>query len=336
MTPRISIIVTLFNRARFCSELLASIERQVLPGIELIIVDDGSTDGGPELCEQLLSAPRHDGNPIVRSLLLRQSNAGPGAARNAGLEVASGEYVTFLDSDDLLPPAALSQLYDVAEAHAADVVIGEALAFDAQGAQWPSRSHRNQGFFRAKETELTLRSRPGLLYLLGSNHRLIRRSILHASGVRFPREIRYGEDQPFMVGTFLAARQIAVIPNTVYLRRSDSADSLSRRPKASAYRDMLRSLQAVRRRLAEANARALQPRYDARVLTVDFLALVRGRAELPDHERRECEDILVEILEELSPRALLHVSARSHLQLLRHIAPLARASAKRRWGGRAS
>jgi glycosyltransferase involved in cell wall biosynthesis len=92
----VTTIIPVFNRATMLREAVASVLAQTHRRLEIIIVDDGSTDNTPAVIEQLVVA--HD--PLVRSL--RQPNAGPGAARNLGLKHARGEFIQYLDSDDLL------------------------------------------------------------------------------------------------------------------------------------------------------------------------------------------------------------------------------------------
>ena len=89
---KVSVVVPLFNRADLIGATLANLLRQSLPPHEIIVVDDGSTDGSADVV-------RSFGN---RVLLLAQPNRGPGAARNAGILRASGDFIQFQDSDDLL------------------------------------------------------------------------------------------------------------------------------------------------------------------------------------------------------------------------------------------
>lgn len=95
-SPRVSIVITTFNHARFLGEAIGSALVQTIPASEIIVVDDGSTDH-PETVAACF--------PSVR--FVRQSNQGPSAARNAGLKLCAGEYVVFLDADDRLLPEAL-------------------------------------------------------------------------------------------------------------------------------------------------------------------------------------------------------------------------------------
>jgi glycosyltransferase involved in cell wall biosynthesis len=97
---RVSVVVPLFNKARYIARCLQSILSQDFADFELIVVNDGSTDGGEEVVADCSDA---------RVRLVNQSNAGPGAARNRGIAEASGEYVAFLDADDEWLPGYLQR-----------------------------------------------------------------------------------------------------------------------------------------------------------------------------------------------------------------------------------
>ena len=97
----VSVIVPVFNRERMLLEAVACVEAQTYPRVELILVDDGSTDGTGALCDRLVAE-----RPQTRRAI-HQPNAGPGAAREAGRRAARGEYIQYLDSDDWLEPRKL-------------------------------------------------------------------------------------------------------------------------------------------------------------------------------------------------------------------------------------
>ena len=97
--PLISCIVPVFNGERYLAEAVKSILRQSYRSVKIIVIDDGSTDGTPTVINQFEQQVRY----------LRQPNAGPAAARNLGLTIAEGEFVAFLDADDLWHPEKLQR-----------------------------------------------------------------------------------------------------------------------------------------------------------------------------------------------------------------------------------
>lgn len=121
--PRVSVIVPAFNSERFIAAALASIEAQTFVPSEVIVVDDGSTDGTSDIAA---------GFPGVT--LLRQAHVGVAAARNRGLEVATGEVVAWLDADDLWPPGALAaQAAVLGGAEGPALVLGRTREFRESG-----------------------------------------------------------------------------------------------------------------------------------------------------------------------------------------------------------
>ena len=101
---KISIIITVYNREKTIARCMESVLNQDCGDYELIVVDDGSTDGTPHIVRS------YEGAYLSRLRILRQANGGVAAARNAGLAAAEGEYVTYLDSDDYMLDGALPRL----------------------------------------------------------------------------------------------------------------------------------------------------------------------------------------------------------------------------------
>ncbi len=116
---KVSIILPTYNRARFLPQAVDSIRAQTFADWELIVIDDGSTDDTPQVMERLV--------PTVPQSIryIRQANAGPPGARNAGLDNVGAPYVAFLDSDDLWLPHHLADCVAALDAHADfDLVLG--------------------------------------------------------------------------------------------------------------------------------------------------------------------------------------------------------------------
>lgn len=113
--PKVSVIVPVYNGAEFLATCVESIMMQTLEEIEIILVDDGSTDGSSGLCDALANADQ-------RIRVIHKDNEGLGFARNSGLEVARGKYVTFVDSDDYIAPNTLEVAYSLAREYNSDEV----------------------------------------------------------------------------------------------------------------------------------------------------------------------------------------------------------------------
>ncbi len=114
--PKISVIVPVYQVKAYLEKCVGSLLAQTFSDFELILVDDGATDGSGALCDKLQQS-----DPRVR--VLHQENAGLSAARNSGLALARGEYMTLVDSDDAVTPEYLQRLYDGAISQNAEVSV---------------------------------------------------------------------------------------------------------------------------------------------------------------------------------------------------------------------
>lgn len=114
--PKLSIIIPVYNKVLYLDKLLNEIMEQVFRDFECLLIDDGSSDGSSEICDR---AAQSDTRFIVRHI----PNGGVSHARNLGLTIAQGEYVTFIDSDDEIHPEYLQNLYNCIVKSGADFVI---------------------------------------------------------------------------------------------------------------------------------------------------------------------------------------------------------------------
>ena len=117
-SPVVSVIIPVYKTEQFLDECLNSVIGQDYPAIEIILVDDGSPDSCPKKCDWYAETYDH-----IETI--HKNNEGPGMARNAGLEAATGKYITFVDSDDCLDgTGAIRQMVEQAEKKQADIVVG--------------------------------------------------------------------------------------------------------------------------------------------------------------------------------------------------------------------
>jgi glycosyltransferase involved in cell wall biosynthesis len=192
--PLISVIVPVYNGSDFLSEAIDSIRQQMYGSIEIIVVDDGSTDSTPQIINGFASS--------IQSI--RQNNAGPAAARNAGLRLARGEVIGFLDTDDLWPPDKLKiQMQCLMDNPHVEMVMGRIQVIELPGAI--KRRHR-----------FNIEQEPAVNVHLGGA--LFRRSIFGKVGA-FDESLRYSEDIDFFMRVREYGIQVAVTDHvTLYYR----------------------------------------------------------------------------------------------------------------------
>lgn len=124
----VSIIVPIYNTAEYLPRCIESIRKQTYPNLEIILVDDGSTDGSGEVCRRFA----YDDTRIT---VISQQNQGNNAARKSGVRASTGDYIMFVDSDDWIGAELVRTLYMQAEESGADMVISNALMLYEDGTQ---------------------------------------------------------------------------------------------------------------------------------------------------------------------------------------------------------
>lgn len=179
----VTIVIPSYNRADYIAETIESVLAQTYPSIEVIVIDDGSTDNTKEIVERYV--------PQVQYVY--QENAERGASRNHGLRLAQGEYISFLDSDDLWLPEKLATDVEFIEARPnIGVVYTDALQIDSNGNY---RKRLNAGRHSGKVTEHLLR---GNFILMGS-HLVRTDKAREIGGFNEDRELSGSEDWEFWV-----------------------------------------------------------------------------------------------------------------------------------------
>lgn len=209
----VTVIIPVFNSERFLPEALDSVLAQTLPSerFEVICVNDGSTDGSLEIVEEYAAV---HSNISVHTI----ANSGSASApRNFALDLARGEYVFFLDSDDKLSPDALKQLFGLAVTSGSDVVLGR---MDNFGDGKP-RPVTKKVFRRTRTAEDPVDSHA--VRTLGPT-KLFRRSLIEDNQLRFPLGYGVGEDQPFVMSAYLLANHVSAFSDHVlyWIRNHDT------------------------------------------------------------------------------------------------------------------
>lgn len=190
----ISVIVPVYKAEEFLDRCVSSILNQTYKDLELILVDDGSPDGCPEMCDRYALA-----DPRVK--VIHKKNGGVSTARNAGLDAATGDYIAFVDSDDWIEPEMYQKMMEAAMAHDCDVVMCDCVKDFADHSEVYSHDIRS-GFYDS--AQLKKEHYPHLLIMENveypatiSNWTLLWRSTLNTPAQRYQPGIRYSEDLLF-------------------------------------------------------------------------------------------------------------------------------------------
>lgn len=215
MDSIVSIIVPIYNVKPFLTQCIESIRNQTVKEIEIILIDDGSTDGCPEICDRFAA---EDG----RIRVFHQENAGVSAARNLGMKIAAGEWLMFADPDDWLEPNAAEILYEQAKSSSCDIVYAsyyrnypdEQVQFSMDSSKVGKYIVKQdfeillEGFIRCEKLKVNMTSPWGKIY---------RKSMIdtHAD-CRFPDGMKQGQDSIFNLYAFQNAGSVYVLDVPVY------------------------------------------------------------------------------------------------------------------------
>ena len=206
--PTVTVTVIVYNDAERLRRAVASLRRQSMTDLEIIISDDHSGDHTPQVARELAAADER----IVYHRLERNSG-GCGAPRNAGIERARAPFLMFLDSDDELPPDACATLVDALRAdEGLDFAMG---AVERVRTDTGARSAWFPHLFERDRTVQGIRAEPGLLFEHLSTNKMYRRSFIDRHALRFPLGIHY-EDQLFSAQAYCLAKAFAVSTRPVY------------------------------------------------------------------------------------------------------------------------
>ena len=305
--PALSVVVAVYDVEPWIAECLESVAAVVPPDAEVIIVDDGSTDASSQICDR--AAAHRSGWRVVH-----QPNAGLGAARNAGLDLARGEYVGFVDGDDLLLPA-YAELVPRAVASDASVATGAVNRTDGVH-DWPSGLHSQAldglGASAALATDLSL------VYDTTAWNKVYRRSFLEEHGLRFPEGVLY-EDLPFTIPALHHAGTVAVVHDPVYRWRSRQGglSITQRRNELANLTDRFAAVSAVDRFLAEHDLADARAHHDLKVLRLDLPLYTAALPEADDAFRDAYLRFVAQVASHVSreQRASLPPTLRLYLEL---------------------
>lgn len=216
-SPLVSVIIPVFNVGRYLDEAITSVRNQTHERLQIIVIDDGSTDDSRAVAERHAAQDR-------RIEFHTQSNRGLGATRNVGVRLARGKYLTFVDSDDRLRLDAIERLVRAAERDRADITVAPLIRFNSSKTwqpEWVARLHSESRILSG------ISDFPELLRNNYSPGRLFLRSFWADNDASFREGVPY-EDQPLTTLLYIRAGTIVSIAEPTYeYRERDDGSSIS-------------------------------------------------------------------------------------------------------------
>lgn len=232
---RYSVIIPVYNAKETLRRCLDSLVRQQFSDYELLLINDGSTDGSDAICREYANT-----YSCVRYFV--KENGGVSSARNLGLEQAEGEYILFVDSDDYVSEDYFALLSHTLESNAVDLLMFGYRNFGGASTEWDT------GVF-CEETESSVAKRISFAvcqYLFSSLlSKAFKRQIIERDNIRFSNDLAIGEDQAFIFTYAMHIRSIGSIEDHLYNVDVSDGNSLSR--KARPY--LTEQLMEVNRRM---------------------------------------------------------------------------------------
>ena len=198
---KISVIIPVYNSSTYLRKCLDSVVNQTLKDIEIIVINDGSTDDSKNIIEEYSCKYKN-------IIFIDQENKGIGKTRNIGIKKATGEYITFVDSDDYIKENMLEEYYKYAKKHNFDLVIGSYIK---------KINNKEIIFENNKFKTGNVKTTPQILYLIeyGPWAKLYKREMLINNNIYFDEKRKY-EDMPFVSKALLKSKLIGQITEPYY------------------------------------------------------------------------------------------------------------------------
>ncbi len=220
---KISVIVPVYNVAQYLPKCLDSIINQTMKDIEIICVDDGSTDNSGKILEKYAKKDH-------RINIIEKKNGGLSSARNAGLNVATGEFITFIDSDDWVDERFCEKLYDSITKNNADISICAVHQFDNRtGENDDSNPYYTLEFFDSSFDNKVFSHKDTKNFLFDvcvmAWNKIYRKSFLDSLNARFPEGLIF-EDGPFFFSIFFKTQRVTIVRDYLYYYRINRKNSI--------------------------------------------------------------------------------------------------------------
>ena len=261
----VSIVIPTWNAEEYLRACLQSVESQTHRDLQVLIVDDESSDASPYIAQQFA-----DKDQRFTHVWQKNRGPGPGGGRNGGLPYAEGDWIFFLDSDDLIPADAIEKLVAVASRTGSDIVTGNVSRFRSGGMSWPTPNHARSHASSVERTHIL--KRPELAYDSTAWNKLYRTDFWNGGGREFP-ERKLFEDINPITRAHCESAQTDVIRDQVYLWRvRDDRSSITQQlADARTFADKIEQMTLAHAYLCDHDYLQVREKFEEKALTRDFM-----------------------------------------------------------------
>ena len=306
MSPNLTVVVPIYNVSDYLIPCLESLTAQTLTELEVVLVDDGSSDGSGEMADRFACGR-------AGWTVLHVPNGGLGRARNIGLDHSRSPFVAFVDSDDLVPRDAYELMLHAVSESGSDMVCGGVLRYD--GARTFASPLHGRALDRT-QMRTHIRETPALIYDSTAWNKIYRRDFLLAHGLRFPEGVYY-EDIPFTLPAHFLASSVDILVDPVYLwreRQTAEQSITQRRAETKNLVDRLAAVSSVDDFLTSANETQGKVVHDRKVLTLDIPLFLEVLHEGDDRFRALLVELAAAYLKRVSATTLAALTPLRRLQ----------------------
>jgi glycosyltransferase involved in cell wall biosynthesis len=204
----ISVIIPVYNPGEKLRDCLDSVINQEYKDLQIILVDDGSTDDSSKICDEYAKKDN-------RIEVYHQENSGPSVARNKGIDVANGDYIAFVDSDDTINKEMYKELYEVAIKENVEMVTSDAI----MGGVYSKTNLPENRIIEKKEISsniLPMFTKTDTICVFEFKNKIMSRELLNNSNIRFDENICFQEDLIFMINVYGNLSSMYYLPKAFY------------------------------------------------------------------------------------------------------------------------
>lgn len=282
----LSFIIPVYNVEKYLHECVDSILTQMTEECEIILVNDGSTDSSGEICKSYMEK-------YPNIFVINKNNGGLSSARNSGLSIAQGKYITFIDSDDRISPNSVEQIINWIKSERADLCFLQITKF------YPDGTHKEQGENIVRE-QLYLKDRECAIRHLTSRPKypgsacakLYRRSFLVNNNLHFPDDSRYSEDLGFMLDCIICAQSYDALEMPFYQYRQNRQGSITNSITMKNFMDLFLFIIESEQKLNARNTHVLESRLLMGFVAYEYSIALWHYNYLDSIEKKEAHELL--------------------------------------------